>query len=228
MPRIDNRILWVCILLALLAFGGALIYRSAERSGRFDLDTVRISGIRPADSAAVCEVVAPHFGQSLGSIDRELLECELEGLPGVDTAHVSLVWPTTMRVRASLSRPVLILADEGGARPVSDECEYLPSTFLSDTLPVVLLEGRPDSAAVAEVIDWLSDGTPGCWEGSLILSERTLSILLDNNRSVILGEGNLPGKWNTYRAVRDCALLEGNWCEMDLRYGSQAVLRFRE
>jgi cell division septal protein FtsQ len=228
MPRTETRILWICIFLALLAFGGALIYRSAERSGRFDLDTVRISGIRQVDSAAVCEVVAPYFGQSLGSIDRERLVDDLEGLPGVETAYVSLLWPTTVRVRAGLARPVLVLRDEGGARPVSEICEYLPSTFMSDTLPVVLLVGIPDSTAVAEVIDWLSDGTSVSWEGNLVLNQGTLSILLDGNRSVILGGGDLSEKWNTYRAVRDCALLEGNWLEMDLRYSNQAILRFRE
>ena len=228
MARTETRLFWLAGVLTLLAFGGALIYRSAERSGRFDLDTVRVTGIRPADSAAVCQIVAPCFGQPLGTIDREMLEFSLEELPGVETANVSVVWPTTLRIRATLSRAVLVLQDGEESRPVSQGCEVLPSTFMSDTLPVVRLEGNPDSTSVAEVICWLSSGTPCSWEGSLVLRDGILSVRLDDNRSVILGDGDLPGKWDTYRAVRACALLEGNWNEMDLRFGGQAVLRFGE
>jgi hypothetical protein len=228
MARTETRILWTAIALMALAFGGALVYRSAERAGRFDLDTVRITGIRPADSAAVCQVVAPCFGQPLGSLDEELLERELEEIPGMDSVHVSLVWPTTIRVRASLSRPVLVLDQGDCARAVSAQCEFLPETFLSDTLPVVYLEGSSDSSAVAEVIDWFAGGQPGGWEGRLVLRDGILSVWLEDDRSVILGTGDLRSKWTTFGTVRECALLEGNWCEMDLRYGSQAVLRFGE
>lgn len=228
MARRETRILWIAGLLALVAFCGALVYRSAERSGAFDLDTVRITGIRQADSAAVCEIVAPCFGEPLSSLDLDMLECRLEELPGVDSARLSLAWPTTLKITADLSTPVLVLSDGAGCTPVSAACEPLPSTFLSDTLPVVTLDGPSDSASVAEVIRWLASGTPSGWEGSLVLGDGGLSVRLDGGRSVILGGGDLQAKWEVYRAVKDCALLDGEWNEMDLRFGGQAVLRIRE
>jgi len=227
MRRAENRIVIVFLAVSLLAFGGALLYRSAERSGRFDLDTIRINGIRFADSAVVAEILIPYFSKPLGSIDRDCLENELEALAGIETAEASLIWPSSIRIRATLSRPVLLLSDESGMHPISSDCEILPPTFISDTLPVVVIEGGADSTGVTNVVDWLSDGLPDNWCGNLVLDGRTLSILFDDNRAVILGENDLSERWTAYRTVESCALLGGDWCEMDLRYSNQAVLRFR-
>jgi len=226
--RAENRIIFVFLLVSLLAFGGALLYRSAERSGRFDLDTVRINGIRFADSAAVAEILIPYFSMPIGSIDRDSLENELEALAGIETAETSLIWPSSIRIRATLSRPVLLFSDESGTYPISVDCEILPETFISDTLPVVVIEGRTDPTGVTKVVEWLSDGLPDNWCGNLVLDGRTLSIRFDGQRAVILGENDLSERWTAYRTVESCALLSGDWCEMDLRYSNQAVLRFRE
>ena len=228
MRRAENRIVLAFLAVSMLAFGGALLYRSAERSGRFDLDTVRINGIRFADSAAVAEILVPYFSKPIGSIDRDSLEKELEALAGIETVTISLIWPSSIRIRATLSRPVLLLSDGSGSHPISIDCEILPSTFISDTLPVVVIKGGADSTGVTKVVEWLSDGLPDNLCGSLVLDGRTLSILFDDQRAVILGESNLSERWIAYRAVENCALLSGDWCEMDLRYSNQAVLRFRE
>jgi cell division septal protein FtsQ len=228
MLRAENRIIFGFLAVSLLAFGGALLYRSAERSGKFDLDTVRINGIRLADSAAVAEILIPYFSKPLGSIDRDSLENELETLAGIEIAEASLIWPSSIRIRATLSRPVLLLSDESGTYPISADCEILPSTFISDTLPMVEIKGGADSTGVTNVVEWLSDGLPNNLCGSLVLDGRTLTILFDDNRAVILGENDLSERWTAYQTAKSCALLSGDWCEMDLRYSNQAVLRFRE
>ncbi len=228
MRRAENGVVLTFLLVSLLAFGGALLYRSAERSGKFDLDTVRINGIRCSDSAAVADILIPYFSKPLGSIDRGFLENELEALAGIETAEASLIWPSSIRIRATLSRPVLLLSDESGVYPISVDCEILPPSFISDSLPVVLIEGRADSTGVTNVVEWLSEGLPDNWCGNLVLDGRTLSILFDDNSAVILGENDLSERWSAYRTVESCAFLGGDWCEMDLRYRNQAVLRFRE
>lgn len=219
-----RRIMWFLLALSMVAMFSALGYRMAERDGWFDLREARVRGIRPADSAAVAEAVAPHFGVPLGSLDLQAVRSDLQRLPMVDSVRISRSWPGSVSVEIFLARPVAVLEGAEELTPVDGLGDPLPRTFLSDTLPLIEVAGEFSSADLQRLLDFL--GTRGTPPGvcGMELSSRGISFFTEDC-SVLLGSGNLPLRWGLFRSIPQGAILTGGQCTVDMRYRGQAIVR---
>jgi len=218
-------LLWVFLIGALGAFASAMAYRWLERNGTFDLTTVRVRGIRSADSAAVCASVAPLFGTSIWKIDGDSLSSAMEELPGIAAVSMRRIPLTGILLEVSIDKPVYVVSDAHGTTPVSATGERLPASFLSDTLPVVETTCRIDSVTTADLGLWFSSGGAGDRAVSLQYADDGVAVMLEEGCRVILGTTALQERWNRFSELCRLAPETAGWTEVDMRYGGQAVLR---
>ena len=217
--------LWVSLLAALGAFACAMAYRWLERGGAFDLATVRVRGIRGADSTVVCMAVAPLFGRPIWRISTDSLESSLEQLPGIAGARVSRVPFDTILLTITLEMPVYAISEGSMAIPVSAAGERLPVSFLSDTIPVIHSYCPMDSSASASIGEWFSMAGTGDEPVSLEYGGDGVAVRLQGGCRIILGSGALPERWNRFTELCRTMPEAAGWSEVDMRYGGQAVLR---
>lgn len=151
-----RRAFWTLVIAGLTAFALAMAYRWFERGGAFDLDMVRVQGIRQADSSVVCRVVSPLFGESIWQIDLAELEDSLASIPGIDSASVKRSPMKGLILDLQVSRAVYALSDSSGTVPISTRGEFLPGRFLSDTLPVVEAVSVINNSTARMLADWFS------------------------------------------------------------------------
>ncbi len=218
-------VFWTLLVSGLCAFALAMGYRWFERGGAFDLDTVRIRGIRSADSAVVCNTVKPLFGTSIWKIDPGALQRELVALPGIDSASVSRMPLSTIILDIRVSTPSFAVMDTCGIHAVSDDGEPLPDRFLSDSLPVVEATVPMGQVAARSIACWL-DGSTGCSDSlKYIFDEKGMCVQIDPGHRVLLGTSNLPERWNRFLAMEGSMYRIGDFGEVDMRYSGQAILR---
>lgn len=220
-----NKIIWILLLSGIIAFALAMAYRWFERGGAFDLATVRIRGIRQADSSAVCLAVKPLFGTSIWQIDLEEVQDRLEDIPGIDDAAVSLELLNGMVLRIELAEPIFAVNDSAGTVAVSSSGERLPVTFLTDTIPVVDAPGNISTSVSAGLAEWFENVE--FEQDNLVFrySDEGLSIFMSDRCEVILGIDNLSGRWRDYCLLEASMSDLGNWKQVDMRYFNQAILR---
>ncbi|OPL17901.1 MAG: hypothetical protein AVO35_06990 [Candidatus Aegiribacteria sp. MLS_C] len=216
---------WVLLVSSMCAFALSMGYRWFERGGAFDLETVRVRGIRQADSAVVCRVVAPLFGTSIWQIDTDLLRRELTGIPGIDSARVSRIPLGTLVLDLSVSRPAYSISYDDCITVISSMGEVLPERFICDSLPVVEAEGFIGPEVSARLAGWF--GSCGFEGGTPDFSFNTegLAVLLEDGSRVLLGTEDFQGRWSGYLAAEDFVASEPAIREIDMRYAGQAVLR---
>lgn len=220
-----NRIIWILLLSGIVAFALAMAYRWFERGGAFDLATVRIRGIRQADSSAVCLAVEPLFGTSIWQIDLEEVQDRLEDIPGIDDAAVSRELLNGMVLRIELAEPIFAVNDSTGTVAISSSGEHLPATFLTDTIPVVDAPCNISTSVSASLAEWFENVE--FEHDSLVFrySDEGLSVFMSDWREVLLGIDNLSGRWTDYCLLEASMSDLGNWEQVDMRYFNQAILR---
>ncbi len=214
----------VALVLTCLAFLG---FRHLEREGRLDLREVAVWGAREVDSASVAAVLAPCLGTPLSRLSPRGIASGLEALPGIDSARVTLDPPDRLLVEITLSRPVLAVDTESGRTAVTEDCEVLPNSFLSDTLPVVAVSDGGDPRGILPgVALWAArEGVPASIGGLAIEGEGLVAILQDGTR-IILGDCEFGTRLGLYGVVTSKTVLEVGWTEADMRFRGQVVLRY--
>ncbi len=216
---------WVLLVSGLSVFALAMGYRWFERGGAFDLDTVRIRGVRHADSSAICQVVKPLFGKSILQIDPVEIQELLSDIPGIDSAHVSRAPLRGLILEIRISEPVFAVSDSSGVNVVSSIGEVLPPRFLTDSIPVVETRGSIDPSVSRELAVWF--GVEELQYDSLLFrySDSGLSVLVNNGCEVLLGIDRLSERWEGYQQLASSLSGSDNWYEVDMRYSNQAILR---
>jgi len=213
------------LVSGLSAFALAMGYRWFERGGAFDLDTVRIRGIRQADSSSICQVVKPLFGTPIWQIDLLEVQHILSAVPGIDSAHVTLSPLSGLILDIRISEPVFSISDSSGVTAVSSVGEVLPPRFLTDSLPVVESRWRIDSAVSNTLASWFS----GCemHYDSLLFryTDMGLSVFIGDGCEVLLGIDRLFNGWESYQQLASSLSGSEGWYQVDMRYSNQAVLR---
>ncbi|MCK4504827.1 MAG: FtsQ-type POTRA domain-containing protein [Candidatus Aegiribacteria sp.] len=219
------QIIWILLLSGIIAFALAMAYRWFERGGAFDLATVRIRGIRQADSSAVCLAVEPLFGTSIWQINLEEVQDRLEDIPGIDDAEVSRELLNGMILRIELAEPIFAVNDSAGTVAVSTYGERLPVTFLTDTIPVVDAHSNLNTSVSASLAEWFENME--FEHDSLVFrySDEGLSVFMSDWSEVLLGVDNLSGRWRDYCLLEASMSDLGNWEQVDMRYINQAILR---
>jgi cell division septal protein FtsQ len=200
-------------------------YRWFERGGAFDLDTVRVRGIRKADSTVVCEAVRPLFGTSIWQLDLNQLEERLSGIPGIDSARVRREPLRTLVLELEVSSPAFAISEDSHRTAVSTKGELLPDRFVSDSLPVVQAEVPMGSQVRRSLAMWFPE--VGNSADSLLFrfDQRGISVLVNGDCSVLLGSEDLAGRWSGYTLLASSMGSGGFPGEVDMRYSGQAVLR---
>jgi len=216
---------WVLLISSLCAFALSMGFRWFERGGAFDLDTVRIRGIRKADSSVVADAVAPLFGTSIWQIDTEELRNELVSIPGIDSAAVRREPLRTMILELRVSTPSFAIVEGNGKTAVSTMGEILPDRFISDSLPAVTAAVPIGSEVSRRLAGWLHRDLETLEGTSLSFTERGLSVLVEGRFRVLLGNEDLHRRWASYRMVASTIQGREDPFEIDMRYSGQAVLR---
>ncbi len=216
---------WLLLVSGLSAFALVMCHRWFERGGAFDLNTVRIRGIRQADSAAVCEIVKPFFGTSIWQIDTVELENLLSDIPGIDSARVSRELMNCLILEIRISKSVYAIYDSSGVTAVSATGEMLPLRFMTDSLPVVESFELVDSTVSKKLAIWF--GTEDMQYDSLLFrySNTGLSVFTDDSCEVLLGIDRFSERWDSYGQLASSMPGTDDWYQVDMRYTNQAVMR---
>lgn len=220
-----RKIIWILLLSGFVAFALAMAYRWFERGGAFDLDVVRIRGIRQADSAAVSSAVEPLFGTSIWQINLKEVRDRLEDIPGIDAAAVSRELFTGIILQIELAEPVFAISDSSGSIAISLSGERLPTNFLTDTIPVVDAPGIMNISVCASLAEWFE--TVEFEHDNLVFrySDKGLSVFMSEYCEILLGIDNLAGRWRDYCLLEASISDLGYWEQVDMRYFDQAILR---
>ena len=216
---------WLLLGSGLIAFALAMGYRWFERGGAFDLDTVRIRGVRQADSSAICQVVGPLFGTSIWQIDTDELQYTLSDIPGIDSAHVSRALFTSLILELRISEPVFAVSDSSGVTAVSSIGEVLPPRFITDSLPVVESPEGIDPAVSMALAAWLGAFNTQHDSLSFKYADRGLSVFVSDGYEVLLGNDRFSERWACYQQLASSMSTSEGWYQVDMRYSGQAVLR---
>ena len=216
---------WVLLVSGLCTFALAMGYRWFERGGAFDLDTVRIQGIRNADSAVVCQVVRPLFGTSIWNIDIEALQNSLTMIPGIDSARVRRAPLRTIILELKVSAPSFVLRNETGMVAFSHTGEPLPERFLSDSLPHVDARAPLGEVTARNLAHWFCSDSRGPDSLGYCIDAEGLSVETALGQRILLGTEDLPVRWRAYVALETSSIELEPYSEIDMRYSGQAVLR---
>ena len=216
---------WLLLGSGLIAFALAMGYRWFERGGAFDLDTVRIRGVRQADSSAICQVVGPMFGTSIWQIDTDELQDMLSDIPGIDSAHVSRVLFTSLILELRISEPVFAVSDSSGVTAVSSIGEVLPARFITDSLPVVESREGIDPTVSMALAVWFGASDTQHDSLSFKYADRGLSVFVSDGYEVLLGNDRFSERWAGYQQLASSMSTSESWYQVDMRYSDQAVLR---
>jgi len=220
-----RRAFWTLIIAGLTAFALAMAYRWFERGGAFDLDMVRVQGIRQADSSVVCQVVSPLFGRSIWQIDLTELEESLKAVSGIDSAAVRRSPMKGLILELQVSRAVFALKDSCSITPVSTRGELLPERFLTDSIPRVEATGLMDSSTAGMLADWFARTDFSEQDLVFIYSNSGMRILDDGGGEILLGRESLSDRWNAYLAMQPDLDMSLAGLQIDMRYSGQAVIR---
>ncbi len=211
----------VVTAVGFLALAGILCFRWAERAGRFDLETVYITGLGCADTAAVAELLQEAFGTPLHLIDTDSLARAISAVPGIECARLTPVWPSSAHLEVELERAVVVMETAGGPVPVSAACSVLPEAWLVPGLPVVRCAGEADPGELTAAVrfaDWLGERR----EGALVLLDSAGVSVLEDDFTILLGSEELEERWGFWDAVRP---FSSGASAVDLRFRNQAVIR---
>ncbi len=206
---------------AVLVFGAVLGFRWAERDGRFDLETVYVTGLGCADTCAVAEVLKTAFGVPLHTLDTDSLAREFMAVPGIRSASFTPIWPSSAHLSIELENAAVVLETPSGQIPVNTLCRELPAEWLSSGLPVIRYSHEPDPEVLARAVvftDWLG----GVRDDALVILDSTGVTVMDEDVLILLGSDMLKERWNSWNRVRPLAT---EACQVDLRFRGQAVLR---
>ena len=225
MKNLRRTAFWLLLVSGLSAFALAMGYRWFERGGAFDLDSIRIRGIRHADSVAVCEVVKPLFGTSIWRLDPFEIKTMLSVVPGIDSVHVSRVLFSGLILDIRISEPVFAVSDSSGIVAVSSMGEVLPSRFLSDSIPVIESGEKIGTAASQKLAAWFRSEEIQ-YDGLLFrYTDRGLSVFVNNGYEVLLGVDQLSDRWESYRQLASSVSGSEDLYQVDMRYSNQAIMR---
>ncbi len=216
---------WLLLISGLSAFALAMGYRWFERGGAFDLDTIRIRGIRHADSVAICEVVKSLFGTSIWQLDPSEIQTMLSVVPGIDSVSVSRIPLSGLILDIRISEPVFAVSDSSGIVAVSSLGEFLPPRFLSDSIPVIESREKIGIAISRKLAAWFR-AEEMQYDGLLFrYTDRGLSVFVSNGYEVLLGVDQLSDRWDSYRQLASSLSGSDDWLQVDMRYSNQAILR---
>lgn len=205
----------VLVLLAFLAF------RWAERSGKFDLIAVRVDSSGPVDSALVAEILKPYFGCPLQTIDTDSLQESLLSIEGLRGVSLMKCYPHTMIVTMQPEQPAAVIHRDNESYPVTSHGVRLPSSWASDTLPVLSVAGCPEGSFIDSGLGLLiKRRLPR--DTSVTVEEYGITVV-DNGIPVLLDGGSSARCWKIWEGIRTS--VQGSVVEVDLRYIGQAVIR---
>lgn len=94
------------VALVLVAVG---LYGLARETSMFAVGTIRIEGAPPAVAADVRRELRRYDGQSLVTVDANVVEQRVDGLPTVRSSVIDRGFPHTLRVRVVPEIPVAVL-----------------------------------------------------------------------------------------------------------------------
>ena len=94
------------VAVVLVAVG---LYALARETSMFAVGTIRIEGAPPAVAADVRRELRRYDGQSLVTVDANVVEQRVDGLPTVRSSVIDRGFPHTLRVRVVPEIPVAVL-----------------------------------------------------------------------------------------------------------------------
>jgi cell division septal protein FtsQ len=206
---------------AFIVLAGVLCFRWAERDGRFDLETIYVTGLGCADTTAVAELLQDAFGTPLHLIDTDSLAREISGVPGIACVRLTPVWPASAHLEVELEQAAAAVETPEGLVPVSAECLELPQAWLDQGLPVVRCEEKADPGQLAAAVEF-ADCLGEQQDNALVLLDSTGVSVVEQDLTILLGSERLKERWDCWNAVRP---LSRGASTVDLRFRNQAVIR---
>lgn len=140
-----RRLRWLAVLAAVVALGWVVGVSPLLAAG-----DAEVTGVDPADRAAVEQLALSEQGTPLARVDTDALSRRIEAeVPGVAHADVGRGWPQTLTVDVTSRVPALaVQADSGGLRLMDLEgVTFRTVPEAPDGVPVVAAEKGADVSA---------------------------------------------------------------------------------
>lgn len=116
------RLVAVALLTCALAL---LVYGLVDWTGTFDLDRIEVTGAPPEIIREVQAALAPLEGESLVSIGSAHVQSLAQDVPYVLAARIERDFPSALKVKLVLHRPVAVVRSGAGAWVVSSRGHVL-------------------------------------------------------------------------------------------------------
>lgn len=202
-----------------------LLFRSLERDGEFDLVEISVWGCRDVDSTIVAGCLTSYLGRPLPELSANEMEAALSAVHGIDSAVVWFELPDRAGVLVDLDDPVMVVRDGATETAMTEYCEPLPPSFLSDTLTIVVINGGRAERVLGELAGWVSEREiPGDVDSIIVEPSGAVAVIRDGMR-IILGYGDFGRRLRTFMTVEGRSVVREGWVEADMRFDGQIILR---
>lgn len=138
------------VVLGLLGFAAAEVYRSVQDSPQFAVNTIRVEGARQVSPDAVRRTLSGLPGANLFSVDLDRVAEDVAALPWVRQVAVKRLLPGTLRVEIQERTPAAQAVVDGVVRVVDESGAVIGAAGpgLRYDLPVITgTDGGPEDAA---------------------------------------------------------------------------------
>lgn len=243
-----QRVVWVIAALALLtviAVCGAFIYRYAERSWRFRVDSsdlIEVAGNHNVSRSQIMEVMGGEIGRNIFFVPLDQRKAQLEQIPWVESAAVMRFVPNRLKIAVRERTPVAFvrigshigLIDPSGhvmELPARSQQKYsfpvIVGTSDAEPLSTRVVRMKTYQALIADLDSEGARNSQDLSEADLTDPEDARVLVNDPAGEVLvhLGSARFLERYKVFRAhAQEWREQYGKLESVDLRYDRQIVV----
>lgn len=177
---------WLVWLLVILA---VVTWWSLYQSKWFIAQEVTITGNSRLSTEQISAVAAVPIGNSLMSINPEVISSQLQALPEIKVATVERGWPHAILITVTERTPIAVAATASGYNLI-DEDGINAGVVAAPPAGLLVIAAQPDSPAMTNAIQALA-AIPAEWAitGLSAPTQDSIVATLGNGVVVTLGSG---------------------------------------
>lgn len=182
-------------LLWLVAVSSGALWWALYQSTWFTVDSVRVTGNTRVSAQDVAARAAVTAGVPLISVDIDTITSEVATFPQVAAVRVERAWPHTVLITVVEREPVAVARNAAGFTVVDDTGTAAAAPTAAPPKGMVVIEGKPGSAAMAAAVAVLA-AVPGEWHvtGLVAPTQDSVEVHLRGGATVRFGSGQDAAK----------------------------------
>ena len=176
-------LVWLLVILAVVAWW------SLYQSKWFIAQEVTITGNSRLSAEQISAVAAVPIGNSLMSINPEVISEQIQALPEIKIATVERGWPHTILITVTERTPIAVAATASGYNLI-DEDGVNAGVVAAPPAGLLVIAAEPDSPAMTSAIQALA-AIPAAWAitGLSAPTQDSVAATLGNGVVITFGSG---------------------------------------